>query len=66
VLARQLDDGRVSATAKSMCARALQDVLDKLRELAPPKKEEDDIERARKRRDERLAGQSAAGSSTPS
>jgi hypothetical protein len=49
-----------------MCARALQDVLDKLRELAPPKKEDDDIERARKRRDERLAGQSASGSSTSS
>lgn len=34
-LARTLD-GDSSATSKSMCARALIDVLDNLRELSPP------------------------------
>lgn len=36
-LADELDDDRNSATSKSMCAKALQDILDRLRELAPPK-----------------------------
>lgn len=34
-LARELDV-RNSATSKSMCARALREAMDRLRELAPP------------------------------
>jgi hypothetical protein len=55
-----------SATSKSMCAKALVDVMRELRALAPPKPEEDEVERARKRRADRLAGQSAAGSASSS
>jgi hypothetical protein len=65
-LARELDDAGNSATSKSMCAKALVDVLRELRTLVPPREEEDDIERARKRRADRLAGQSAAGSASSS
>lgn len=35
-LARELD-AKNSATSKSMCARALREAMDRLRELAPPK-----------------------------
>jgi hypothetical protein len=65
-LARQLDYGGNSATSKSMCAKALTETLDKLRELAPPKKEEDEVERARKRRADRLARSAATRSSSSS
>jgi hypothetical protein len=36
-----------------MCARALQEVLDKLRELAPPVKEDDRIDEVSARRSAR-------------
>ena len=64
-LAAELD-GDNSATSKSMCAKSMVEVLRELRGLMPPKEREDDIERARKRRVERLARQSAAGASPPS
>jgi hypothetical protein len=50
VLAEQLDDPGNSATAKSMCARALREALDRLRELAPARKESDDVDDLAKRR----------------
>lgn len=54
-LAAEIDEASNSATSKSMCAKALHDALDRLREIAPPKQEETDLDRARKRRADRLA-----------
>jgi hypothetical protein len=59
-------DGDNSATSKSMCAKALADVMRELRALAPAKPEEDEVERARKRRTDRLARQAATGAAPPS
>jgi hypothetical protein len=59
-------DAPNSLTSKSMAAKALADVLKEIRTLAPPAEQEDEIERARKRRTARLAGKSAAGSSASS
>ena len=42
-LARELDNDN-SATSKSMCAKALLDTMDRLRELGPPPKERDGID----------------------
>jgi hypothetical protein len=53
VLARQLDDPRTSATSKSMCAKALREVIDRLFELAPPAREEDQLDRLRAQREQR-------------
>lgn len=56
-LARELDDNN-SATSKSMCARALNETMDRLRELAPPLVQKDgvsDIEDQRKKRRAREA-----------
>jgi hypothetical protein len=64
-LAVELDADN-SATSKSMCAKALADVMREVRALAPAKPEEDEVERARKRRVERLAGKSAAGTASSS
>lgn len=47
-----------SATSKAQCAKALQDALDRLRELAPPMKEEDAVDEVARKRVER---RSAAG-----
>jgi hypothetical protein len=59
-------DAPNSLTSKSMAAKALADVLKEIRSLAPPAEQEDEIERARKRRAKRLAGKSAAGASPSS
>jgi hypothetical protein len=59
-------DAPNSLTSKSMAAKALADVLKEIRSLAPPAEQEDEIERARKRRADRLARQSASGSSSSS
>lgn len=59
-------DAPNSLTSKSMAAKALADVLKEIRTLAPPAEQEDEIERARKRRAERLAGKPAARSSSSS
>jgi hypothetical protein len=50
VLADQLDDPDTSATAKSMCSRALTDVMDRLRELAPKQEEADQLDHLVSRR----------------
>lgn len=55
-LARELDIPKNSATSKSMCARALAEQLDRLRALAPPATEADDIDDLATRRQKRLAG----------
>lgn len=55
-LATELDDPTNSATSKSMCAKALADVMSQLRALAPPKKEGDRLDDLAERRASRLAG----------
>jgi hypothetical protein len=52
-LAEQLDSGS-SATSKSMCAKALLDTLDRLRELAPPTLAASPLDEIRERRDKRV------------
>lgn len=47
-LAREIDSATNSATSKSMCARALVETLNKLRELAPAKLEDDAIDDLRR------------------
>jgi len=65
-VARRLDDPRTSATSVSMLGKTMIDVLRELRSLHPPKPEEDEIERARQRRADRMAGKPEAGSSSSS
>lgn len=43
-LARQLDDTTNSATAKAGCAKALHSILDRLRDLAPAREEDDEVD----------------------
>ena len=54
-LAAELENPYASATAKSLCAKALIDVMRELRSLAPPKKQEDRVDEIAKRREERVA-----------
>jgi hypothetical protein len=49
-LARSIDNSRTSATARSMCAKALAENLDRLRELAPEKKTDDAVDELAARR----------------
>jgi hypothetical protein len=49
-LARQLDDPDNSATSKSMCSRALTETMERLEQMAPPKKEGDWIDSIKNRR----------------
>lgn len=49
-LARQMDDPENSATAKSMCSRALTEVLDRLAAQAPAKAKGDRIDELAQRR----------------
>lgn len=58
-LAAELDDPSNSATSKSMCARALLDVLDQLKALLPPEKEGDALDDLSSRRAARIAGRAA-------
>lgn len=51
-LARELDS-KNSATSKSMCARALREALDRLRELAPPREKPDRLDELKARRSQR-------------
>lgn len=60
VLARELDEGRNSATSKSMCARALNETMDRLRELAPPIQVRDGVDDLNAAREKRLNGGAAA------
>ena len=55
-LAALMDDPGNSATSKSMCAKSLADVLERLRELAPPREVASPLTELRKRRDERVKG----------
>ena len=59
-LARELDSDN-SATSKSMCARALIDTMDRLRELAPERQEEDGIDDLEAKRAARQAARGAQG-----
>jgi hypothetical protein len=56
--------GHNSATSKSMCARALTEIMERLAELAPPKTEGDQVDDLSARRAGRLA-RSAAASHPP-
>jgi hypothetical protein len=58
-LAREMDKPKNSATSKSMCSKSLLDLMNRLRELAPPKEEEDGLDDLSKRRAARLAGNAA-------
>lgn len=49
-LAYELEDPFVSATAKSMCAKALADAMVRLREWAPPVEEKDGLDELKARR----------------
>ena len=53
-LARELD-GDNSATSKSMCARALAELIDRLRALAPAEERADGIDDLAKKRQKRVA-----------
>lgn len=55
VLAGELDDAENSATSKSMCARALREAMDRLRELAPAAAELDRVDELSSRRGKRRA-----------
>lgn len=59
-LARELDHPWNSATSKSMCARALTETLDRLRELLPPEEEKDGLDDLSARRAARLGGAATA------
>jgi hypothetical protein len=59
-LARELDNATNSAHSKSLCARALQEQLERLREMAPPKKTKDKLDELSSRRDARLARRAAS------
>ena len=54
-LARELDNAGNSATSKAMCAKALNDTLDRMRELAPPEETKDTLDDLSERRRLRLA-----------
>jgi hypothetical protein len=53
-LASQMDDPGNSATSKSMCAKSLSDVLERLRALAPPRVVKSPLLDIRQRRDKRV------------
>jgi hypothetical protein len=55
-LARELDKPKNSATSKSMCAKAMIDVLRELRSQAPPKQEADGVTDLNAERAARRAG----------
>lgn len=59
-MAAELDTSGNSATSKAMCAKALLDTLDRIRELLPPEQEADRLDDLSARRAARLAGGSAA------
>jgi hypothetical protein len=61
-LAAELD-GANSATSKSMCAKALIDVMRELRALAPPKREADRLDDLTARREARRSAPAAAARS---
>jgi hypothetical protein len=58
-LAAQLDSTRNGGTSKAMIAKEYRETLRELRAIAPPAQEDDEVDRARKRRAERLARRAA-------
>lgn len=54
-LAKELDSSGNSATSKSMCAKALMDALDRLRDLAPAEQAKGRIDELGSRRAKRRA-----------
>lgn len=57
---------QVDARVSWAVAKELRETLGAIRVLSPPQEQEDDIERARRRRVERLARQSASGAPSSS
>lgn len=55
VMAEALDDTSNSATSKAMCAKALREAMDRLRELAPPDEKRDRLDEITARREARRA-----------
>lgn len=53
VLAAELDSPSNSATSKSMCAARLVETMDRLRELVPPKEDDDRLDEIAARREAR-------------
>lgn len=49
-LAAELDKVKISATARASCARALREVMEELRSLAPPAEESDALDEIKARR----------------
>jgi hypothetical protein len=64
-LARELDDAN-SATSKSMCAKAMVEVLRELRSLAPPKRKKDKVDDIAAQRERRRARSATAAAAPPS
>lgn len=60
-LARELDSGS-SATSKSMCAKAHLEIMDRLRELAPPEETRDELDEISARRAARIAARGSSAS----
>jgi hypothetical protein len=61
-LAVELDDGANSATSKSMCAKAMVDVLREIRALKPPKPKADSVTDLSERRAKRRRAAAKASS----
>jgi hypothetical protein len=59
-LARSIDDPGNSATSRSMCAKALMDVMRELRGLAPAEREADRVDELSSRRAARVGGGAAS------
>lgn len=60
-LARRLDNSRTSPNAAAMLAKELREQMHELRELLPPRREEDELSRVRReRRESRAAAGRAA------
>lgn len=60
-MAEQLDDPLTSAHAKSLCARALLDLLNRMRDLLPPERKANALDELASRRATRTRGSRAAG-----
>jgi hypothetical protein len=54
-LAREMDASANSATSKSMCAKALQEAMRELRDLAPAERKKDGIDQLAQKRKARRA-----------
>jgi hypothetical protein len=50
-------DGQTSATSKSMCAKVLVDVMERVRAAAPPAETKDPVDELRQRRQRRVSAQ---------